>query len=53
MADFAESRLALADTVRYPAKIAEQDVREVRRIKARVESERLPQAADPDRKSVV
>jgi glutamate-ammonia-ligase adenylyltransferase len=40
---------ALADTVRYPAKIAEQDVREVRRIKARVESERLPQAADPAR----
>ncbi|HEY1529524.1 MAG TPA: bifunctional [glutamine synthetase] adenylyltransferase/[glutamine synthetase]-adenylyl-L-tyrosine phosphorylase, partial [Galbitalea sp.] len=40
---------ALADTVRYPPKIAEQDVREVKRIKARVESERLPQGADPAR----
>jgi glutamate-ammonia-ligase adenylyltransferase len=40
---------ALADEVRYPAKIGEQDVREVRRIKARVEAERLPQAADPAR----
>ena len=40
---------ALADEVRYPEAIAEQDVREVRRIKARVESERLPQAADPAR----
>lgn len=40
---------ALADEVRYPAAIAEADVREVKRIKARVESERLPQAADPTR----
>jgi glutamate-ammonia-ligase adenylyltransferase len=39
----------LANEVRYPAKISEQDVREVKRIKARVESERLPQAADPAR----
>jgi glutamate-ammonia-ligase adenylyltransferase len=39
----------LADEVRYPASISETDVREVRRIKARVESERLPQAADPAR----
>ena len=45
MADFT----ALADTVRYPKKLAEADAREVRRIKARVESERLPQAADPAR----
>ena len=43
--DFVE----MADEVRYPANIPEQDVREVRRIKARVESERLPQAADPAR----
>jgi len=41
--------VAMADEVRYPATIPEQDVREVRRIKARVESERLPQAADPAR----
>ncbi|MGX5680304.1 bifunctional [glutamine synthetase] adenylyltransferase/[glutamine synthetase]-adenylyl-L-tyrosine phosphorylase [Schumannella luteola] len=39
----------LADEVRYPATISEQDVREVKRIKARVENERLPQAADPAR----
>jgi len=40
---------ALADKVRYPAAIAEQEVREVKRIKARVEKERLPQGADPNR----
>ena len=40
---------AVADEVRYPAAISEQAVREVRRIKARVENERLPQGADPNR----
>jgi glutamate-ammonia-ligase adenylyltransferase len=40
---------SLADTVRFPAAISEQDVREVKRIKARVESERLPQGADSSR----
>jgi glutamate-ammonia-ligase adenylyltransferase len=40
---------ALADEVRYPSAISEQAVREVRRIKARVENERLPQGADPNR----
>jgi len=44
-----EDFVTMADEVRYPADIPEQDVREVRRIKARVESERLPQAADPAR----
>jgi glutamate-ammonia-ligase adenylyltransferase len=39
----------LANGVRYPQSISPQDVREVKRIKARVESERLPQAADPSR----
>ncbi|MGR0221769.1 bifunctional [glutamine synthetase] adenylyltransferase/[glutamine synthetase]-adenylyl-L-tyrosine phosphorylase [Agromyces sp. ZXT2-6] len=39
----------LADTVRYPEQIAEREVREVKRIKARVENERLPQGADPTR----
>ncbi|EAR25341.1 glutamine synthetase adenylyltransferase [marine actinobacterium PHSC20C1] len=39
----------LANRVRYPQAISPQDVREVKRIKARVESERLPQAADPAR----
>lgn len=40
---------AIADERRYPVDIPEQDVREVKRIKARVEAERLPQAADPAR----
>jgi glutamate-ammonia-ligase adenylyltransferase len=40
---------ALADEVRFPAEMPEKDVREVKRIKARVESERLPQGADPAR----
>ena len=40
---------AVADEVRYPSAISEQAVREVRRIKARVENERLPQGADPNR----
>ncbi|GAA3868572.1 bifunctional [glutamine synthetase] adenylyltransferase/[glutamine synthetase]-adenylyl-L-tyrosine phosphorylase [Leifsonia kafniensis] len=39
----------IADTVRYPTAIADKDVREVKRIKARVENERLPQGADPMR----
>ncbi|MEO6200510.1 MAG: bifunctional [glutamine synthetase] adenylyltransferase/[glutamine synthetase]-adenylyl-L-tyrosine phosphorylase [Cryobacterium sp.] len=39
----------VADAVRYPLAIADQEVREVKRIKARVENERLPQAADPNR----
>ena len=39
----------LANGLRYPEAIAEQDVREVKRIKARVENERLPRAADPAR----
>ena len=38
---------SLADEVRYPSRISEKDVREVRRIKARVENERLPQGATP------
>jgi glutamate-ammonia-ligase adenylyltransferase len=40
---------SLADEVRFPTAISEQDVREIKRIKARIESERLPQAADPAR----
>ncbi|MEF2977926.1 bifunctional [glutamine synthetase] adenylyltransferase/[glutamine synthetase]-adenylyl-L-tyrosine phosphorylase [Subtercola sp. YIM 133946] len=39
----------LADEVRYPRAIGEQAVREVKRLKARVEKERLPQGADPAR----
>ncbi len=39
----------LADDVRYPTELSAAEVREVRRIKARVESERLPQGAEPSR----
>jgi glutamate-ammonia-ligase adenylyltransferase len=39
----------LIDPVRYPRELGEPDVREIRRIKARVESERLPRGADPSR----
>ena len=41
--------LALADEIRYPEDFGPDRVREVRRIKARVEAERLPQGADPKR----
>jgi glutamate-ammonia-ligase adenylyltransferase len=41
--------MAMADQVRYPEVFSDQDAREIRRIKARVESERLPQGADPTR----
>src|SRR5690606_4142460 len=39
----------LANEVRYPGAIGERELREVKRIKARVEAERLPQGADPKR----
>jgi glutamate-ammonia-ligase adenylyltransferase len=44
-ADFME----LADSVRYPKVLSQADIREIRRIKARVEAERLPRGADPSR----
>jgi [glutamine synthetase] adenylyltransferase / [glutamine synthetase]-adenylyl-L-tyrosine phosphorylase len=40
---------ALADSVRFPPRIDEQAVRDIKRMKARVEKERLPQGADPNR----
>ncbi|WP_243225549.1 bifunctional [glutamine synthetase] adenylyltransferase/[glutamine synthetase]-adenylyl-L-tyrosine phosphorylase [Microbacterium sp. CIAB417] len=39
----------LADSVRYPEQVDPQGLREIKRIKARVEGERLPQGADPRR----
>jgi glutamate-ammonia-ligase adenylyltransferase len=39
----------LADDVRYPATVDAQGLREIKRIKARVENERLPQGVDPTR----
>ena len=41
--------MRLADSVRYPEQVDLQGVREIKRIKARVEGERLPQGADPRR----
>lgn len=40
---------ALADEVRYPRELSEHDEREIKRIKARVENERLPRGADRNR----
>lgn len=39
----------LADEIRYPAQLTDDQIREIRRLKARVEAERLPQGADPTR----
>ncbi|MDG9716110.1 bifunctional [glutamine synthetase] adenylyltransferase/[glutamine synthetase]-adenylyl-L-tyrosine phosphorylase [Streptomyces sp. DH24] len=40
--------MALVDPLRYPADgLGEEAVREIRRLKARMESERLPRGADP------
>ncbi|MFB7891115.1 bifunctional [glutamine synthetase] adenylyltransferase/[glutamine synthetase]-adenylyl-L-tyrosine phosphorylase [Microbacterium sp. NPDC056044] len=41
--------MALADRVRYPSAVDLAATREIKRIKARVESERLPQGVDPSR----
>jgi len=38
---------ALADALRYPGGMSEASVREIRRIKARMESERMPRGVDP------
>ena len=47
-AGLGERFTALADRVRYPAGgISPEGVREIRRIKARVDAERLPRGADP------
>ncbi|MFY9714326.1 MAG: bifunctional [glutamine synthetase] adenylyltransferase/[glutamine synthetase]-adenylyl-L-tyrosine phosphorylase [Microbacterium sp.] len=40
---------AMADAIRYPSAVDLQGLREIKRIKARVEGERLPQGADPRR----
>ena len=45
----AEAFVAMADPIRYPAVLAETDLREIKRIKARMEAERLPRGADPAR----
>ncbi|MFI8822864.1 bifunctional [glutamine synthetase] adenylyltransferase/[glutamine synthetase]-adenylyl-L-tyrosine phosphorylase [Streptomyces sp. NPDC053431] len=46
--DLGERFLALIDPLRYPAEgLGEDAVREIRRLKARMETERLPRGADP------
>ncbi|ROT31374.1 bifunctional [glutamine synthetase] adenylyltransferase/[glutamine synthetase]-adenylyl-L-tyrosine phosphorylase [Micromonospora sp. HM5-17] len=47
-ADLAAEFMAVADPVRYPERgLTREQVVEIRRIKARVETERLPRGADP------
>ncbi|WP_298252872.1 bifunctional [glutamine synthetase] adenylyltransferase/[glutamine synthetase]-adenylyl-L-tyrosine phosphorylase [uncultured Arthrobacter sp.] len=41
--------VAVIDDVRYPRQLGRPELREIRRIKARVEAERLPRGADPSR----
>src|SRR5690606_10147053 len=41
--------MTLADSIRYPEALSPAEVGEIKRIKARVEGERLPQGADPRR----
>jgi glutamate-ammonia-ligase adenylyltransferase len=49
-ADLGRELMAVVDPVRYrDGGIAEADVREIRRIKSRVEAERLPRGTDPQR----
>jgi [glutamine synthetase] adenylyltransferase / [glutamine synthetase]-adenylyl-L-tyrosine phosphorylase len=46
--ELGERFVALVDPLRYPVDgLSDTDVREIRRIKARVEAERLPRGADP------
>ena len=47
--DLVAAFTALADRIRYPKRITDAEQREIRRIKARVETERLPKGADPAR----
>lgn len=45
----AERFVRMIDPYRYPAEFPEARVREIRRMKARVEAERMPRGADPTR----
>jgi glutamate-ammonia-ligase adenylyltransferase len=47
--ELAADFVALIDPIRYPESLSESDEREIRRIKARMEAERLPRGADPAR----
>ncbi|MEE2569630.1 bifunctional [glutamine synthetase] adenylyltransferase/[glutamine synthetase]-adenylyl-L-tyrosine phosphorylase [Pseudarthrobacter sp. J64] len=45
----AQAFIDVINPIRYPESVSDQDVREIRRVKARVEAERLPRGADPAR----
>jgi [glutamine synthetase] adenylyltransferase / [glutamine synthetase]-adenylyl-L-tyrosine phosphorylase len=45
--DLGERFRALIDPVRYPEEVAAADLVEIRRLKGRIDSERLPRGADP------
>ena len=47
--DLADKFTSLIDIYRYPAELSASQLTEIKRIKARVESERLPMGADPAR----
>ncbi|MHA7295040.1 bifunctional [glutamine synthetase] adenylyltransferase/[glutamine synthetase]-adenylyl-L-tyrosine phosphorylase [Arthrobacter sp. HLT1-21] len=47
--DLAAAFTELIDPIRYPEELSGQSLREIRRLKARMESERLPRGADPSR----
>ena len=47
--ELAEDFMAMIDPLRYEQAMGEEQVREIRRIKARVEAERLPRGAEPER----
>ena len=47
--ELAEDFMAMVNPLRYESPIGDEQVREIRRIKARVEAERLPRGADPAR----
>ena len=47
--DLVDAFTCLIDKYRYPEEVATSAIVEIRRIKARVETERLPQGADPKR----
>lgn len=46
-AEVGQAFIALINPIRYEQALSEQEVKEIRKIKARVEAERLPRGADP------
>ncbi|MDJ0318148.1 MULTISPECIES: bifunctional [glutamine synthetase] adenylyltransferase/[glutamine synthetase]-adenylyl-L-tyrosine phosphorylase [Arthrobacter] len=47
--DLAQEFVSMVDPIRYRRTLSETDTREIKRLKARMESERLPRGADPAR----